>query len=51
VFSGGLGMGLFGSLEELDLLPHGFVEYHPAMEPALAEKNYQGWKDAVRRVL
>jgi glycerol kinase len=51
VFSGGLGMGLFGSLEELDLLPHGFVEYHPAMDLALAEKNYQGWKDAVRRVL
>jgi len=49
--SGGLGMGLFGSLEDLALLPHGFVEYHPAMEPALVEKSYQGWKDAVRRVL
>lgn len=51
VMSGLIGMGLAGSLEELDVLPHGFLEYRPAMDPVLARKNYAGWKAAVGRVL
>ena len=51
VLSGALGMGLLGSLEELERLPHGYVEYTPAMEPAASEKCYRGWQAAVQRVL
>jgi glycerol kinase len=51
VLSGALGMGLFGSLEDLERLPHGYIEYTPAMEPAVSEKCYKGWKAAVQRVL
>ena len=51
VLSGALGMGLLGSLEELESLPHGYIEYNPAMGPAVSEKRYEGWKAAVRRVL
>jgi len=51
VLSGALGMGLFGSLEELERLPHGYNEYRPSMEPAVSQKCYEGWKAAVRRVL
>lgn len=51
VLSGMLGMGVYGSLDELARLPQEFVEYTPAMGPAEVEKLYNGWKDAVARVL
>jgi glycerol kinase len=44
-------MGLFQSLEELEHLPQGYLEYRPAMEPSVPEKCYQGWKAAIQRVL
>ena len=51
VLSGALGMGVYHSLDDLDRLPHSFVDYRPSMPSDLVEKNYSGWKAAVKRVL
>jgi glycerol kinase len=48
---GGLGLGLFSSLEQLASLPREATEFRPAMSAALVENNYAGWKQAVKRVL
>lgn len=49
--SGALGMGVHNSLAAVKTLPHEFEDYHPAMDQQTAERNYAGWKNAVRRVL
>lgn len=51
VFSGLLGMKAVNGLEDLQSLPMKFVDYMPQMEVAAADKNYQGWLDAVQRTL
>jgi glycerol kinase len=48
---GGLGVGMFSSLEELRSLPRESAAFHRAMSADLVEKNYVGWKAAVKRVL
>jgi glycerol kinase len=48
---GGLGVGMFSSLEELRSLPRESAAFHQAMSAELVEKNYAGWKAAVKRVL
>jgi glycerol kinase len=49
--SGALGMGHYSSLEELEKLPHGFLEYCPHEDQGVVAANYDGWKRAVKRVL
>ncbi len=51
VLSGMLGLGVCGSLEELERLPHRFVDYMPVMDAPQAERYYAGWQAAVRQVL
>lgn len=46
-----LGMGVYGSLEDLDQMRHQFVDYSPSMAPEVVERNYSGWQAAVKRVL
>ena len=48
---GGLGLGVFTSLEQLASLPREATTFRPAMSAELVEKNYAGWKQAVKRVL
>lgn len=49
--AGTLGMGVHGSLEDLDQMPQEFVDYSPSMAPEVVESNYSGWQAAVKRVL
>jgi glycerol kinase len=51
VLSGTLGMGLYGSVQELEQLPQGFVEYEPQADERAVEANFQGYRKAVQRVL
>jgi glycerol kinase len=48
---GGLGLGVFHSLEQLASLPREATAFRPAMSAELLAKNYAGWKQAVKRVL
>lgn len=50
VLSGLLGMGVYQSLDELAQMPQEFSSYYPAMDIALVEQNYAGWKAAVEKV-
>ena len=49
--SGALGLGIYGSLDELDELPHAFVDYEPHMAVEAAAQHIQGWQAAVRQTL
>lgn len=51
VFSGLLGMGVYGSLADLEALPADFSDYAPTMSTEHAEQLYAGWQAAVRRIL
>ena len=51
VLSGTLGMGVYHTLDDLERLPHTFVDYEPQMDVRLAEAYYAGWQAAVRQVL
>ena len=48
---GGLGVGLFASVEQLASLPRETVAFRRVMSAETVEKNYAGWKQAVQRVL
>ena len=49
--NGLLGLGSYKSLEELAALPRSSKSFKPQMKPAEVEKNYAGWRAAVKRVL
>ena len=49
--NGLLGLGLYKSLDELASLPREMKHFQPQMAGDQAEKNYSGWKQAVKRVL
>lgn len=49
--AGGLGMGIYESLENLQHLPLSFTDYTPVMPYEQTEKLYAGWKHAVKQVL
>ncbi|KPL78721.1 hypothetical protein ADN00_05615 [Ornatilinea apprima] len=51
VLAGGLGLGLYASLEELKNLPIHYTEYMPQMDAAQVKKLQDGWKTAVQQVL
>ncbi|HVN55986.1 MAG TPA: glycerol kinase GlpK [Anaerolineaceae bacterium] len=51
VFSGGLGMKAYASLEDLNRIPIGFTTYAPLMARSQVEAHYAGWQHAVRQVL
>jgi glycerol kinase len=51
VLAGTLGIGVCGSLEELERLPQTFMDYAPVMGAQQAENYYEGWQAAVRQVL
>jgi len=51
VFSGCLGQKIYASLEDLQNLPSGYVEYRSSMPPARAEILFAGWQAAVQQVL
>jgi glycerol kinase len=51
VFSAGLGLQIYPSLEDLQKLPFGFVEYTNSMAPARADHLFGGWQSAVQQVL
>lgn len=51
VFSGCLGLKIYKSLEDLQNLPSGYVEYRAAMPAARAEYLFDGWQAAVQQVL
>lgn len=46
-----LGLGLAGSLAEIDRLPRRFEQYDARMSPEKVAEWYAGWKAAVQRVL
>ena len=49
--NGLLGLGLCKSPDELAKLPHDHKAFRPRMNPELVQQNYEGWKQAVKRVL
>jgi glycerol kinase len=49
--NGLLGLGLCKSLDEVSALPLGSKSFKPQMKSELVQKNYEGWKQAVKRVL
>lgn len=49
--NGLLALGVHHSLHELSALPRAAKNFRPQMNPELVEKNYAGWKQAVKRVL
>ncbi|OGO64492.1 MAG: hypothetical protein A2030_11705 [Chloroflexi bacterium RBG_19FT_COMBO_50_10] len=51
VFNGGLGLNIYNSLEDLQELPFGFVEYTAAMDTVCADNLFTGWQAAVQQVL
>lgn len=51
VFSGCLGMKIYNSLEDLENLPRGFVEYKSQMAANRANDLFAGWRSAVQQVL
>jgi glycerol kinase len=51
VFSGALGLKLYASLEDLQNLPSGYVEYRSSMPSARADRLFSGWQAAVQQVL
>lgn len=51
VFNGCLGLKIYNSLEELEKLPIGFVEYTSSMDPVRANHLFTGWQAAVQQVL
>ncbi|HEX3053921.1 MAG TPA: glycerol kinase GlpK [Aggregatilineaceae bacterium] len=51
VLFGALGQGVYHSLNDLEGLPLGFVDYDPQMDAAQAEIYYAGWQKAVQQVL
>lgn len=51
VFSGALGLKVFASLEDLQNLPAGYVEYRSSMSPTRAGDLFAGWQSAVQQVL
>jgi len=48
---GALGQKAYRSLDEIASLPNDFVTYQPEMDSSKAENYYNGWQQAVRRVL
>ncbi len=51
VFSGGLGLKVYTSLDDLQKIPTGFTEYHPQIDAARANQLFAGWQAAVQQVL
>jgi glycerol kinase len=51
VFSGGLGLKIYTSFEDLQKLPFGFVEFTSSMDPVRANNLFAGWQAAVQQVL
>jgi glycerol kinase len=50
-WSGMLGAGLQPSVEAVAELPRATTHYRPQMDAARAARLYDGWRNAVRRVL
>ncbi len=51
VFSGGLGLKVYTSLEDLHKLPFGFIEYISSLDSIRADNLFAGWQAAVQQVL
>lgn len=51
VMSGGLGLGLYKGLEDLQRLPTGFVEYRPEMDVKQVDVLIAGWQKAISQIL
>jgi glycerol kinase len=51
VFNGCLGLKIHNSLEDLEKLPIGYLEYTASMDPVQASYLFTGWRKAVRQVL
>jgi glycerol kinase len=49
--AGALGMGMYGSMDELANLPRETTEYRPQMRCEQADALYRGWQRAVKQVL
>ncbi|WP_077622550.1 glycerol kinase GlpK [Sediminibacillus massiliensis] len=51
VFLGGLGVGIWESMEEIKKINFNSKAYYSEMRDELKDGNYSGWKEAVNRVL
>jgi glycerol kinase len=51
VFSGGLGLKVFATLDDLQQIPAGFVEYNAKLDSINANNLFTGWQTAVQQVL
>ncbi|MBN1429542.1 MAG: glycerol kinase GlpK [Anaerolineae bacterium] len=51
VLNGGLGLKIYTSLDDLQQIPAGFVEYNPVLDSINASNLYAGWQSAVQSVL
>ena len=49
--SGLLALGIYKSLDELARLKRAQKIFRPRMNSRLAQKNYAGWREAVKRIL
>ena len=47
----GLNAGFWNSLEDIKLMRKGKKAYKPAMDPLKRQRCYNGWKEAIKRVL
>ncbi len=50
VLSGALGMHVYGTLDELEVLAHDYVDYAPQADEHDTQRLYAEWKAAVKRV-
>jgi glycerol kinase len=51
VFSGGLGLKTYTSVDDLQQIPAGFVEYKARLDAITANKRFAGWQTAVQQIL
>ncbi|MCX6054336.1 MAG: glycerol kinase GlpK [Chloroflexi bacterium] len=51
VLSGGLGLKIYSSLNELQRLPMRLTDYKPILDPKIVHSQYEGWQAAVQQIL
>jgi glycerol kinase len=51
VFNGALGLKIYTTLEDIQKIPFGFIEYTASMDPVRTNNLFAGWQAAVQQVL
>lgn len=49
--AGGLGLGIYDSLAEIEYLPFASTDYQPQMDSSMADAFYFGWQTAIQKLI